>query len=217
MPIETEIKFTAPDKATLDSLATLTAIAGFTVAESGLKPHTDTYFDTPERSLYYGRAVLRLREKGGRRVLTFKAQSEGGIPGDALHRRVEIECETDASPGEIIHGMAGNSGPMRALRERIGNDPVEISMTGRNERRVFILERDGRALFEMVLDDVLFTGPEGELRIYEVEVESTGGGDDDLRNIGMELRERYGLEPAGPSKYIHGMTAVGGIHGQQYT
>ncbi len=193
-------------------MAVTSALGGFTVIPVGLKPHEDIYFDTEARTLFHGCAVLRLRVKPSARILTFKAQ-DGTVcdARDPLHRRIEIERATDASPEDIAGGKCNTLEPMTALRERFGGVALAVCMTARNERRVLHLAMDGNPLYEMALDDVMFKGPRGERRIFEIEVESIGGGDEDLRCIERILREEYGLEPAGPSKYIHGMELVGGV------
>lgn len=209
---EIEIKFSASGQDVLDRMAATDVLGGFTVVPVGIKPHEDIYFDTAALTLFHGCAVLRLRVKPSSSILTFKAQDDTVCDvRDPLHRRIEIERATDASPEDIAGGACDTLEPMTALRERFGVVALGVCMTACNERRVLHLAKDGNPLYEMALDDVIFKGPRGERRIFEIEVESMGGGDDDLRRIERILREEYGLTPAGPSKYIHGMELVGGV------
>lgn len=209
MVIESEIKFSVPDTATLEAVGALDEIAGFAVLPQGLKAHTDTYFDTAGHTLFHGKAVFRLREKNDAKILTFKSQAPDSAPNDRIHRRIEIECATTVTPDDIIAGAAAGLPPFEALTGQFGSLSLTVSMAAENRRRVFQLVRDNFPRFELVLDDVIFSGPGGKRRILEIEIESLGGSDSDLETIGAVLAGRFTLSPAGPSKYILGMGLVG--------
>jgi inorganic triphosphatase YgiF len=68
-----------------------------------------------------------------------------------------------------------------------------------------------KAEYEMALDDVTFTGPRGTASVWELEIESLIGTENDLERIGAWLTDRYPLEKAGPSKFCLGMQLVGDI------
>ncbi|MDD5543395.1 MAG: class IV adenylate cyclase [Acidobacteriia bacterium] len=88
---ETEIKLKVPDVSSLVSKLT-----GMSFAVSGDRNFEDNWvFDYPDFRLGNGLMLLRLRQVGGRTILTFKGPSEG----DRQYKiREEIECTvSDAS------------------------------------------------------------------------------------------------------------------------
>ena len=210
MPIESEIKFTVPDKRIFNRVASLKAIAGYKTVDKGVKPHTDTCFDTRDFLLFRGQAVFRLRRCENESVLTFKFQ---GTSKDNIYRRIEIEHKTDASVEDIAHGHLPDIPPVKALYEHMGSVKLAPSLTVSNRRRIFLLTQKDIPCFELVLDDIMFSGPGGERGIYELEIESLTGSDDSLKRIGAWLAGRFDLKHAGPSKYILGMKLVGRVSG----
>jgi hypothetical protein len=78
-----------------------------------------------------------------------------------------------------------------------------------NDRHTLLLSRGGDPEFELVLDDVRFTGPGGTVQVLELEVEAVSGSHEELQAIAAWLSRRFDLAPAGPSKYILGMELVG--------
>jgi len=210
MSMETELKFDVPGGRVLEEAARLDGIAGYRVVDRGLVPHTDTYFDTMDYRLFHGRAVFRLRSRESGSTLTFKTADAGGeVTGGGLYRRIEIEDVTDVTAEDVSRGNLPDIPPVRALRERFGEIPLFPCLTVRNNRRVLLLEKENAPRFEMVLDDVLFSGPGGEERVFELEVEALTGDVEELERIGSWLTARFDLGDAGPSKYIRGMKSVG--------
>ena len=215
MACETELKFTVPDPAIFSAVTDCTDIAGYAVEDRGIARHTDTYLDTTDRLLYHGKIVLRLREHADRTELTFKAgaapcsDTSHAIDSAELYRRIEVDHILDTTTERVISDGIPDSPPLDALRERLGDVPLGPSLTVINDRHTLILLADGGPCFELVLDDVTFSGPRGEVCIRELEVESLGGSDEELMEIARWLTGRFALEPAGPSKYIRGMDLVG--------
>ncbi|MCD6308881.1 MAG: CYTH domain-containing protein [Candidatus Latescibacteria bacterium] len=211
MPIETEIKFTVHSMDDLDRLAVLDEIAGFALDAGKTLNILDTCFDTPDLLFFREKIVFRHRRKNDRSVLTFKAQGPAGYENDGIYRRIEVEAPTTLTPNDITSGCRTDHPALAALRERVGDVPIAPSLTVRNRRRLRNLVGGGEALFEMALDDVEFSGPNGKRPVCELEVEKLSGSDDDLVRIAAWLGEHSKLEPAGSSKYILGMTLVGGM------
>ena len=209
MPIESEIKFTIPDKTLLDAMTSLHEIAGFASVDRGVRRHHDIYFDTEDSLLYREKIVFRLRTSLSGSVLTFKAQ---GPSRAGIYKRVEIEASTDVTADDITRGNLPDSPPVKALQDKTGNIRLINSLCITNDRHTFFLEINGRKCFELVLDDVTFSGPRGEKSIYELEVETMEENrDNDLKKIGNWLTARFGLKMAGPSKYMLGMELVGNL------
>jgi len=212
MGIETEIKFSATGMEMLDELAALKEVAGYQVVDMGVKLQTDTCFDTDDQRFFREKIVFRLRVRDNGSVLTFKAQlKDGSVSADNLYHRIEVEQPTHATVDDISAGELPDIPPTHALRDAVGELSILPSLIIANNRRIMLLMKDDEPRFEMVLDDVMFRGPGGKAQVYEVEVETIAGGEDELREVGAWLKENYGLEAAGPSKYILGMEMVGGV------
>jgi len=208
MPLETEIKFTVGDKTLFARIAGLGSIAGYTAVDRGIRAHSDRYFDTRDFKLYYGETVLRLRRSAESSVLTLKAHAPSE---EGLWRRMEISEPTVLSADDIAAGLAADLPPCTALFDRFGKVELMQSLSAGNNRRVIELVRGDEALYELVLDDVSFSGPGGCAEVLELEVEALAGEAGNLFDIGIRLRESFGLSDAGPSKYRLGMELVGGF------
>ena len=208
MTIESEIKFTVPDRTLFDRVAALNEIAVYSTTDCGVSLHTDTYFDTADYRLYREKIVFRLRSSTSGSVLALKAQAP---PGEGFYRRIEIEVPTDVTPEDIVRGHLPDLPPVTALFDRVGIVNLFRSLEATNTRRIIILNRGNEPCYELVLDDVTFCGPKGTAGVLELEVESLTGTDDGLQHIGRWLTGHFDLRPAGPSKYILGMELVGGV------
>ncbi len=208
MAIEKELKFTVTDKTLFNKIAALKEIADYQTFDRGLQKITDNCFDTPDNMLLDGKTVFRLRVLGHKSVLTFKTHKEST---GSFYQRIEIETETDASIEDITSGNLPNLPPVKALRETVGNVPLKVNLKTENNRQCILLSYNNVPHYELVLDDVTFTGPLGIAKVKELEVESLFDTDNDLEAIGEWLKKRFDLKPAGPSKYILGMELVGKV------
>jgi inorganic triphosphatase YgiF len=209
MSTESELKFVVPDKSLFEGILSLKGIERYCFIDKGITEITDYYFDTPDRKLYHGKAVLRLRVTKEKSVITFKTQKkkEGNV-----HKRNEIESETTASVENFISGnIGGENEALRAFRDCFGDVEIKNILKNENDRHIIILSRNDIPYYEMALDSVTFTGPGGKAYIFELEIEALTENHEDIEKIGDWLKARFSLEHAGPSKYIHGMQLVGGI------
>lgn len=208
MAIETELKFTVTDPAVFDRIAAFEKIAGYAVEDRSIIVIHDTAFDTPERALFHGTSVLRLREKGGARFLTFKAHkaSDGGY-----YQRIEHEEPTTATVDDISFGRLPDIEPVHAFRETFGDIRVAPCLSTANDRHILLLVSDGDPQYELALDSVTFTGPRGIAHVHELEVEALTDDYRDIERIGAWLSGRFDLAPAGPSKFTLGMELVGDV------
>ena len=205
MAIESEIKYTVAGPDVFAGIAALREIASYDAADHGMHRHRDTYFDTADCLLLRSKVVFRLRERKAGSMLTFKAQAPGG---GSFYRRIEVESAADVTAADIEAGRLPDLPPVEELRRRTAA-PLVPSLSVDNRRHIVTLAHGGVPRFELALDDVTFTGPRGTARVYELEVESLGWGDEELGAIGSWLAARFDLAPAGPSKYILGMDLVG--------
>jgi len=176
---EVEFKFRVDGPAAFEALA----------RAAGSRPsapvvQTNHFFDTPDRALGFRRHTLRLREEGGRFVLTAKGPGERA---GALSSRAEEEVEVPKPEAESI--IVGARSPLAALDARAdprardllatmraiaGRTPLRHVGAFQNERaRLDVaLGVEGRTIpvtFE--LDRTTFPGDQVQ---YEVEVEIAG-------------------------------------------
>ncbi len=207
MAIESEIKLSVPDRAIFRRIASLDEIAGFRAVDNGISRHTDTYFDTGDLRLYREKIVFRLRTSDNKNILACKTQ---GLGREGIFKRIETEAETVITEDDILRGNLPDIPPVRALYEKVGIVGLTKSLCVTNDRRTIHLDSGGTPSFELVLDDVTFYGPRGRASVLELEVESLSGSDEELTEIGGWLAGTFGLQGAGPSKYILGMQLVGG-------
>jgi len=150
----------------------LTAEAADAIEASGLlagDPETvqqkSVYFDTPDRDMAKGGLSLRIRQSGGKRVQTIKAD---GASAAGLFVRSEwerlVESDTpildDTTPIRVLLGDAADA--VVPLFE------VEV------ERRIWMV-REGDAVIELVLDRGTVVAGERQGSICEIELELKGG------------------------------------------
>ena len=208
MAIETELKLTVTDRALFKNILSLKEIAGYQTIDRGLKKITDTCFDTPDNLLFDGKAVFRLRVLYHKSVLTFKTHKKST---GSYYQRIEIESETEASVKDITSGKLPDLPPVKAFHDMFGTVPLKVNLKTENKRHSILLTYKNTPHYELVLDDVTFTGPRGTAKIQELEVESLFDTDNDLKAIHAWLKKRFHLKLAGPSKYILGMKLVGNV------
>ena len=86
--MEIEAKFAVPDEATLNRLAQVDRLAGYTLLPAKIKRVHDTFMDTPDRAVLASGHVCRQRDYGDHLVMSLKSGHtvEGGV-----HRREELE------------------------------------------------------------------------------------------------------------------------------
>lgn len=170
--------------------------AGYQVSFLEEKPQKDTYFDTPGWDILKGGGSLRLRERGGRRVLTVKAplRAEGGT---FLRREDELVLDGKDSPGDFLRTCLP------------GVDPKGLTPTAvvDNRRRTYEVFRPAGGRFELALDDVCYRDPATgrEHRERQVELEAVAASEADLEQVvsALSLPE---LRQAQGSKYQRAVT-----------
>jgi inorganic triphosphatase YgiF len=212
MPDEVEGKLilTSPDRAaTIEAIAALDAIGGYTVARRSEHALSDAYFDTPSRDLQAVRLALRVRGDDGRDRLTVKG--EGRIEAGVVSR---YELERDWSPEALDEVLAvlrdggvnvdtsrldTRGGAMNALQS-LGFQPT----SPRTNRRtaLALASTSGEVLAELDVDRVTFKAGDRSVHHYEVECEAHGDhGNALIRAVLADLRARFeGLHPVSYSK-----------------
>jgi adenylate cyclase, class 2 len=110
MAVETEIKFRVDD---ILGLARKLEAAGFAL----ITPRTfesNILYDTPDRRLRARIEIVRIRNYGGRWILTHKRVPDAG-PGEDRHKH-RIETETEVSDGVALAEVFRSLGLMAAFR-----------------------------------------------------------------------------------------------------
>lgn len=110
MSIETEIKFRVEDAA---ELARRLREAGFH-EETPRTFESNVLFDTPDRKMRARTEILRIRNYGGRWVITHKRLPDGR-PGEDVHKH-RIETETEVSDGNVLAEVFKSIGLAEAFR-----------------------------------------------------------------------------------------------------
>lgn len=208
--IETELKFLAPDAASLHSLLSANQIAGHPVLCVRAFDQTDTYWDSPSRGIAELGGSLRGRvvqtEDGETRLYTLKLKPAGA-------GRLEIEELAGEWSARDWYAASVNRHDLPGLPSP---DLLETVVQVENRRTVLLLDGLGGRPIEVALDEVVFRGPYGERREWELELELVGGeppSDADLEALnraGAEAAKLANGIPTDRSKYARALAAVGG-------
>jgi len=110
MSIETEIKFKVEDAA---NLAQRLRDAGFH-EDTPRTFESNVLFDTPDRKMRARTEILRIRNYGGRWVITHKRLPDAG-PGEDAHKH-RIETETGVADGDVLAQVFKSIGLTEAFR-----------------------------------------------------------------------------------------------------
>lgn len=172
-PLELELKYRTLDPAPMRTLAAVSSLGPATLGPAIAADELDRYLDTPDLRLATAHWACRLRIRGGRTMISLKGPARHD-PGDALHRRPEIE-----GPG----GPGTDAGvwppsPARDLLVALAGGP-SASELGLIERFSLAQHRTERAVLEgdrqvglLSLDEVTVLrdgAPRGTLLAVEVE------------------------------------------------
>jgi triphosphatase len=149
---------------TADAADAIEAAAPFG-GEAAIKALRSTYFDTPDGALDAAGFSLRIREAGGARIQTVKA--DGGRAA-GLFARPEWERPVDGDMPVLDDGT-----PIRALL-REAADAIAPAFTVAVERRIWMLPAEGGAI-EVALDRGAVTAGDRTTPICEIEFELSGG------------------------------------------
>jgi len=192
--MEVEAKY-AVSPGDLDVVAGLSQLGAYTLhAEPEPERQHNRYYDTADRRLGQARYGLRLRDLGGRTLVTLKGPAE---VSEGLHRRAEYEFpHADPDP------RTWPAGPARELAlALIGSAPLQPTITIRTSRDVIIASYQGQPVAELCLDrGVLHAGDRAE-PFSELEIELLpAGSESDLSALARSLAEFVSLSPEPRSK-----------------
>jgi hypothetical protein len=214
-------------------LAGLAAVDRFDLVARATQRHRDTSLDTADGDLGAARVTLRLRELDGLALLTLKADAvRSGLAAERLEleapwsgailqavlaelrRRGIPGADPDVGPrtGRVADDVREGSklstgGPLAALA-RLGFHPTQVRETTRTPRDVVDRARpEAGVVAELVVDDVGYRVPAGDVRLLEVEVEAKGPGG--LATVEALLAALAGAFPGELRPWPHGKLATG--------
>ncbi len=194
--MEIEAKFAVPDEATLNRLAQVDRLAGYTLLPAKIKRVHDTFMDTPDRAVLASGHVCRQRDYGDHLVMSLKSGHtvEGGV-----HRREELEV-TLPRPMPIAQW------PDSAIRSKllmlIGQAALTPLFDQWQTRVVRMMQHMDRIYAEFSADRVELARGSRRAVYFEMEVElKEAGTDDDLKAIVTCLKDEWGLQPEARSKF----------------
>ena len=194
--MEIEAKFAVPDEATLNRLAQVDQLAGYTLLLPKIKRVHDTFMDTPERAVLTSGHVCRQRDYGDHLVMSLKSGHtvEGGV-----HRREELEVSL---PRPLPIVLWPDSEIRTRLLGLIGDTDLVPLFDQWQTRIVRMIRQADRIVAEFSADRVELSRGDRQALYFEMEVElKESGTDDDLNTIAACLKDEWGLKPEARSKF----------------
>ncbi len=205
MEIEAKYKITGPlSPADVDQLD----LAPYIVRPGADLKHHDIMLDTVERAITGSRHALRLRDENGKKILTLKGP--GTVKG-SVHERQEIEAPLPAgrSDGELLDYTAWPHALAAPVAQMAGLHPLAPLVEMQVHRRTWIVERDGRQVGELALDEGMIQASGKSEPVHELELELKGAGKKtDLQSLDARLRRMLPLAPEPRSKLERGLALL---------
>lgn len=161
------------------------------------------YFDTEDKRLYREGIAFRVRKEGEMLQATLKwnGSSEGG-----MHKREEINVPVDDeaklhTPDVDIFEQS----EMCEVMKKIVGGRTLVPMMDVNFIRHQVRIDTGKSISELSID-------KGEVKcggksapILELEIELFSGDEEDMKSLGAELAEKFGLKAENTSKFKRGL------------
>lgn len=215
MAREIEAKFQVASEELFDSIRSAGSVAGHRMTTGDTIPQRDTYFDTAGATLLRDGWSLRLREKAGAVLVTFKG------PFTDAHSRAEFEESiTEAQAEALRAGRLADvdAPPVAAALGHVGSEPVEAMLYVDNVREAWYINaaptasggQQGRV--KVCFDRVVYSsggGDDASTREFELELELQDGDEAFLQEAAATLAAEYNLSPESRSKYERGVELLG--------
>ncbi len=200
--IETEVKFTVPDRETFEALRELTALGGFQLNPTGTRVVTDQYLDTAGQRFLKAGYACRIRAAKQKLMLTLKTLTP---PEGNVHRRKEVEQVIEAEQPE-----AWAEGEAKLLVQEIaGESPLEVLFIVHQTRYKYHGLLNQQPVLEFSLDAVSH-GDAGTVDYLELEAELIESGtEEDLARFVDALQARWSLPAESRSKFERGVSFRG--------
>jgi CHAD domain-containing protein len=196
-PVEVELKFRVTDGPAIERLLDADWVGDHAAGAWRRFELEDRYIDTSDGALARGGYGARLRGQGGAITLTLKSLGRGEGPGGALFRRVELE---GPASWDVRPETWPDSEARRRLMALAGDSPLVPRFTLRQVRRERDLRGgDGWAVLSLDAVRVEAAGRDIGGGTF-VEVESRGGSERMLQEVGAILESSGAVTPEGRSK-----------------
>ncbi|GEM_PF-214165 len=206
---EVEAKFLVKEASVLNEVASLRSLDGFRLVKRLREKQRNTYLDTEDLALKKARAVLKLREVGGKAQLTFKSEL-GYFHG--VSRRMEVTVPVrEAQVRRLFLKGQLDIEPIHRAQALIGRRPLKGLFTLLTDRRRLILASQ-RDRVELDLDRVTVHTTKGIARRHlEVELENINASPAAYKRALLALRRRFGkrLKSSRVWKAEYGFRAIG--------
>ena len=171
----------------------------------------DSYWDTPDWSLYKAGWAYRWRDESGNKSLALKSIDGGN---GVLHRRRELEQPVSSFPEDNGRSHPGG---------RVTDQLDDLDVTGlrelfrvKNHRREFDIRTPDESLVRASIDQTTISTaspaeepPPGCMAFIELELELVEGQEESLLQLAKTVQKRHGLVQSRRGKFDRGLQAAG--------
>lgn len=164
------------------------------------------YFDTEDRRLYREGMAFRVRKEGNKLVATLKWN---GSSEEGMHKREEINVPVDDEEKlktPDIH-IFDQSEMCQILGHIVGKRTLIPLMDIYFKRRQMRLDT-GKSISELSVDRGQIVCNGKVAPISELEIELYSGEEEDMKALGSDMAEKYGLVPENTSKFKRGLDLI---------
>ncbi len=171
----------------------------------------DSYWDTPDWSLYRAGWAYRWRDASGSKSLALKSIDGGD---DILHRRRELEQPVSSFPGD--NGQAHPDGCVSDQLDDLDLTELRELFRVNNHRRQIDIRTPDESLVRAAIDQTTISTaspmeepPPGCAAFIELELELVEGREESLLQLAKTVQKRYGLLRSRRGKFDRGIQAAG--------
>lgn len=207
--LELELKYRADGEESLRALAVIARLGEAELGPPRAVDEVDRYLDTPSGDLSRARWACRLRTREGRTIVSLKGPAQHA-PGDALHRRPEVE----GPAGSGLDPAAWPDSPARDLLMRLsgGARPLAERVVLQQRRTEREARLGGRPLGTLSLDVVSVRHADGPLGVLHlVELELAAHAEPVADALAAALAARQGLQADPHSKLEHALALLDAV------
>ena len=205
--MEIEMKFAIPNKEVAEAIWQDEYLNSVGDASSREEIYMKSaYFDTEDKVLLKDNVAFRVRMEGNKVVASLKWK---GGSAEGLHKREEINVPVD-DPACFLQPS-----PEIFKESELGVDMMDLvgtehlhSILEMNFIRKRIRADFKESIMELAIDMGEILTKDGEIPICELEIELFSGSEEDVKELGEIIKEKYNLEPLDASKYARGLNLL---------
>lgn len=205
--MEIELKYRLNDASEAEAIFSDARIFAMTDpgSEKTIKMHA-AYFDTEDASLSSKGIVFRVREEGDKLMATLKWD---GVSIDGLHSREEINVPL-SDRGHFDNPnicVFSESDIYEKLESAVLGKELVLMMEMNFVRRAVRLDT-GTGIFELSVDNGNISCRGKTKQINELEIELFSGSNDELKELGEYISNKFKISPENHSKFKQGLDLV---------